>query len=148
MAAPIKLADIAPIYERCMAEGITDRETIILRILEEVEIDPDTLRRMAADKALSLFLCTQRDEDNVALAVPSRNEDGERIIVDRRYSHDAAVLRKTGMRMETRALGMLKASKILLRAADEIDHLWSDLPESEWPQGFAPPPAQPPLLAA
>lgn len=128
MLAP---AEVQPIMERMIEDGEDRREKIVEAVAREVEMDMQSLRRLAADKGVSLALAAMRDEDGERLAYPSRNEDGVRTVVHVELTKDPRALHRAGVRMEKRGEKMAKSGRRLQERAIQLGLFDDDEPEAE-----------------
>lgn len=108
------------IIERLLADGVDRRDDIIDAVAEEISESASTLRRLAADKVVSLALASMRDVDGNRLAFPSRNSDGKRVVVHVNYTTDARAMYEAGDRLEHVGKSMVTAGQRLKARAIQL----------------------------
>jgi hypothetical protein len=108
------------VIERLLEDGVDDRAEIVAAVGRELDIDVETLRRMAADKAVSLALASMRDGDGERLAFPSRDEDGNRTIVHVRFTKDAWAVHRAGVHLEKVGKSMVRSGQRLQERAVQL----------------------------
>lgn len=113
--------EVIPVIERLLESGEDRRDAIVSAVAKLVESNEHALKRMAADKAVSLALAAMRDDSDERLAYPSRNDEGERTVVHMRLTKDPRALIRCGKRMEKMGTKMARAGVRLQERGLQID---------------------------
>lgn len=109
------------VVERLLKEGQHNRDQLVDAILPFMEEDVQAMRRKLAKKHLSLIISTLRDSDGLRLAFPSRDEAGNAIVVDLRYTESAKAMRDLAQRKRFHAYGDLRDADRLEERAYQLD---------------------------
>lgn len=112
--------EVMELIENLLASGVDRRDEIVAAVAQEVDLDNCTLRRMAADKAVSLCLAAMRDDNGDRLAFPSRDDEGNRVVVHVNYTHDATAMHRAGVHMENVGKSMVRSGKKLQDRAVQL----------------------------
>lgn len=111
----------AEVIERVLQSGEDRREKIVDAVALLIDSDHDALKRLAADKLVSLALATMRDDSDERLAYPSRNEEGERTVVHMTHTRDPRALLRCGKRMQRQGKSIAAAGDRLVDRALQLD---------------------------
>lgn len=112
--------EVMDVVERLLDQGVDSRERIVEAVALAVDMDEFQLRRLAADKAVSLALAAMRDENGDRVAFPSRNEDGERVIVHVAYTRDAWAMHRAGLHLVKVGQSMVRSGERLQARAVQL----------------------------
>lgn len=115
--------EVMEIIERLLEAGVSSRVEIVDEVCRTFEMDAAALRRLAADKAVSLALASMRDENGERLAFPSRDTEGNRIVVHIAYTKDAWAMHRAGVHLENVGKSMVRSGKRLQERAVQLG-LW------------------------
>jgi hypothetical protein len=109
------------VIERLLEDGVDDRAEIVTAVGREIDIDVETLRRMAAGQSgCRSRWPPMRDGDGERLAFPSRDEDGNRTIVHVRFTKDAWAVHRAGVHLEKVGKSMVRSGQRLQERAVQL----------------------------
>lgn len=109
------------VVERMLKEGQHNRDQLVEAILPFMDEDVQAMRRKLAKKRLSLIVSTLRDGDGLRLAFPSRDEEGNAIVVHMHYTASAKAMRDLAQRKRLHAYGDLRDADRLEERAYQLD---------------------------
>ena len=114
---------VRAIVHRALESGETHTEAIRDVVANEIEQEANVreLCRTTADKLVSLVVATERDDVGDRMAFPSRDPEGERIIVHLKYTDDAGVLRYAGIRRVKQGKRRIEEGRRMIARADQLE---------------------------
>lgn len=118
----MRISNVTETVEDLLEQGVSDREEILDVLVGQVDVDLATLKRKFADRRLSLSLLKIQDDDGERLAFPTRDSEGDKVIVHLDHNPDARLLLDIADRKERRAKRELhEARRLRDRAQLELN---------------------------